>query len=487
MENWNEFCSYLIDCRERNVSEDRYHEIIESQLSLFGWSRFKGEIIHKERIPSGHGFAEPDILLKKDGINQVVIEVKKPCHIQHKDDRVQLLSYMRLCTLRVGVYIGEHIEVFYDQQTKNEEPTSVFKVDIKLNNEDGKQFVELFSKNSFSKDELIQFCEVQIIEQQKQKTLNLIKDELVNGKYSPFIADCIKRHLMTRVDSKFTEEQITTMLSTLTFKAVYRDAQEVAGITNTIPLETTTPQKDTNNSSTKQDNTLYSLDGGALQRKNRFVLTVVRKYVQQNPQKTFAELEQIFPQKWQGSFGVIRTLDYIKQKNFQGKRYFMEPGEVMKSADGILFAVTTQWNFETVQRIVDFANSQGWNVSNSKQEARPEIPQSNEEDIVVFIKRNCDAKGIFNIKKRTVTVLRNSIINSGITEAFAKNKAGVNKRQKLLEQYTQEINGKRIVVSDILFDSPSGASLFCIGGSSDGWREWRDEDNKPIEKYKQLQ
>ena len=76
MEIWNEFCSYLIDCKERNVSEERYHEIIESQLSVLGWKRYKGEICHKERIPSGHGFAEPDIIIKKDGVNQMVIEVK---------------------------------------------------------------------------------------------------------------------------------------------------------------------------------------------------------------------------------------------------------------------------------------------------------------------------------------------------------------------------------------------------------------------------
>ena len=92
MDIWNEFCSYLIDCRERNVSEDRYHEIIESQLSLLNWKRFKGEICHKERIPSGHGFAEPDIVIKKDNEIQMVIEVKKPNHEQTHEERLQLLS-----------------------------------------------------------------------------------------------------------------------------------------------------------------------------------------------------------------------------------------------------------------------------------------------------------------------------------------------------------------------------------------------------------
>ena len=148
MEIWNEFCSYLIDCKERNVTEERYHEIIESQLSFLGWKRYKGEICHKERIPSGHGFAEPDIVIKKDGVNQMVIEVKKPNHMQTKEERLQLLSYMRLCTLRVGIYIGEHIEIFYDAQGDTTEPVSVCIIPLTLDNEKGEKFVELIIRNN---------------------------------------------------------------------------------------------------------------------------------------------------------------------------------------------------------------------------------------------------------------------------------------------------------------------------------------------------
>ena len=366
MEIWNEFCSYLIDCKERNVSEDRYHEIIESQLSLFGWSRFKGEIVHKERIPSGHGFAEPDILLKKDNVNQVVIEVKKPNHAQHRDDRVQLLSYMRLCMLRVGVYIGEHIEIFYDQQTESNEPVSVFKTDITLDNEDGKTFVNLLRKNNFTKDEIIQFCEMQIIERQKQKTLNIIKQELISGEYNSFIADCIKRHLMSREDSKFSEEQISDMLSTLVFNAIDKEARDTAPSNSYVVPEITLTPKYDNSTKKAKDSTRYSLDNGKILAKNRFALAVVRKYTHLNPQKTYYELEQIFPPEWQGSSGVIRKLDYINEKQYVGGRYFTEADEILTSADGIAFAVTTQWSLHNIQNIIDFAKAQGWQVLSFK-------------------------------------------------------------------------------------------------------------------------
>ena len=43
-----------------------------------------------------------------------MIEVKRPSHKLSKKDVEQLLSYMRILRLSVGVYIGEHIEIFYD-------------------------------------------------------------------------------------------------------------------------------------------------------------------------------------------------------------------------------------------------------------------------------------------------------------------------------------------------------------------------------------
>ena len=45
-------------------------------------------------------------------------------------------------------------------------------------------------------------------------------------------------------------------------------------------------------------------------------------------------------------------------------------------------------------------------------------------------------------------------------------------------------NGKRIVKEDIRFDTPSGAALFCVGGSANGWNEWKDGEGRELNVYR---
>lgn len=73
------------------------------------------EIHHKKNFSSGHGWIQPDIIIGKENDWQFVIEVKRPCHHQTRQDLEQLESYMRRIKVNVGIYIGEHIEVFYDK------------------------------------------------------------------------------------------------------------------------------------------------------------------------------------------------------------------------------------------------------------------------------------------------------------------------------------------------------------------------------------
>ncbi|MBO7120259.1 MAG: DUF4357 domain-containing protein [Bacteroidaceae bacterium] len=34
------------------------------------------------------------------------------------------------------------------------------------------------------------------------------------------------------------------------------------------------------------------------------------------------------------------------------------------------------------------------------------------------------------------------------------------------------------------FKSPSGASDFCVGGSSNGWTAWKDEEHRELKFYR---
>ena len=61
----------------------------KSQLKLLGWLKSKGDICHKANIPIGNNnYIQPDILVRKDGIDQFVIEVKRPVHSQTDRERL---------------------------------------------------------------------------------------------------------------------------------------------------------------------------------------------------------------------------------------------------------------------------------------------------------------------------------------------------------------------------------------------------------------
>lgn len=45
-------------------------------------------------------------------------------------------------------------------------------------------------------------------------------------------------------------------------------------------------------------------------------------------------------------------------------------------------------------------------------------------------------------------------------------------------------DGKRIVKEDVRFDTPSGAATFCVGGSANGWKEWKDAEGRELNVYR---
>jgi hypothetical protein len=218
IEKWNYFVYDLCEAKKKDVDEDSFHTLIETQLQHLGWAKFKGEICHKPNIHIGNNNRiEPDILIKRDGEDEFVIEVKRPSHKQSKKDVEQLLSYMRLLKLSVGIYIGEHLEIFYDMPT-SKEPVSIMKVPLEIDNRLGARFVGKFSKDDFSKEAIVDFCEERIKEMQRQASLNKIKESLI-GDAQQQISESLLPYLMEKYGNSFSEEEIKSMLATIRFTA----------------------------------------------------------------------------------------------------------------------------------------------------------------------------------------------------------------------------------------------------------------------------
>lgn len=340
-EKWNQFVYVLCEAKKKDVDEDTYHTLIENQLQLLGWVMYKGEICHKPNIPIGNSkFIQPDILVKNEGEDQFVIEVKRPVHTQSERECVQLESYMRQLKLDVGIYIGEHIEVFYDKP-KCKDAVSVMKVPLEMDIKRGARFVELFSKEKFSKDDIVEFCEERIQEIQRQNSLNEIKESLIADAQTQ-IAESLKPYLMEKYGNSFSEDEIKGMLATMRFTA--------------------------------------SIDG--------------------------------------------------------------------HQTETIAIVPKTQ-------------------------------PTIENNLIKCILTRNADAKGVFNPVSKSLTVLKGSSINPNhLTKKVEK------KRAQQFEELTIIQDGKRIVMQDVEFDSPSGAAVFCVGGSANGWDVWKDESGRELNDYR---
>ena len=362
-EKWNQFVYDLCDAQQRDVDEDEYHRLIETQFQLLGWAKYRGEICHKPNIPIGNNnFIQPDILIKRDGEELFVIEVKRPVHSISKREIQQLESYMRQRKIKFGVYIGEHIELFYDKP-ESTEAVSVLRIPLELNNKFGEQFVELFGKENYSSDSLTKFCEMRISEmQQELKKIEAQEYLVANG--NAIVADKLKLYLRNDYKDSFSEEDIEDILFGLTFSVLPKT------VLKDVPQSLASPIRDKSlsaisinvNKKPASKPAKYSLNGSPFLAANRFVFEVVKAYVGQHPDMTFSELERVFNPQLQGSSGVIRSLEYLKLKNYKGPRFFDDASFILRSSDGVEFAVCTQWSYHNTPNFAAHAKKLGFSV-----------------------------------------------------------------------------------------------------------------------------
>jgi hypothetical protein len=127
--------------------------------------------------------------------------------------------------------------------------------------------------------------------------------------------------------------------------------------------------KGTRRSSKKseKDNTKYLLNGqpvGDNNGKCALVRAVVRMYVEQNPNITFTELKDIFPDKLNGTkFGVINTYDKAVSINDgeASPRYSTKEPVDLNNDERIV--VCTQWNTENIAKFIDRAKKLGFEIT----------------------------------------------------------------------------------------------------------------------------
>ena len=174
--------------------EENVQRIFEQLFAeLFGYSRLFGEIdAHRVLHIGSTDRVIPDIIIRDSLSNKdlFIVELKQLNLHYDKKYEEQLISYMRLLSLNVGILICDSIYVYVLDNNK-----PIFsKIDIHSENKSGDYFVELFSKGAFSADKIKDFIfKLQHFDSNVQKVQNELREL--------DIKEVVKRHFLKEFES----------------------------------------------------------------------------------------------------------------------------------------------------------------------------------------------------------------------------------------------------------------------------------------------
>ena len=201
-ETWN----YLVDHYNRNIwaNEDviqRDWESFFADAELFKYSRIKGEVDSHRTLQIGsYKRVIPDIILRKNNDDLFVVELKKYSLNFSEEREAQLFSYLKLLHISIGVLVCDKIYIYAYDFEKSEQENKL-EIPFEKDNIDGIAFVDLFSKNMFSKDKIIEY-----ISAKKSFSANVkhIRDQIDPN----LIYSALKKHF----EEKYPTEEVETAL-----------------------------------------------------------------------------------------------------------------------------------------------------------------------------------------------------------------------------------------------------------------------------------
>ena len=303
----------------------------------------------------------------------LVIEIKRPRNKLNEDQILQLVSYMRQRCVQFGLYIGDRIALFYDDYSN--EPTEVWGLNIDSEADEGWRFVDFFARGSFNEERLDIFCKERMNEIHTSMGLRDITWKLAEGGGDAILKEMVEHYLVGT--KRYDNGLVTKLLNRYKFIAQLLERKEEVNdtdIENEIGQQShyvLVKQPRSKSGSNGRDNTKYSIDGGINYfGKNRIVREIIIRYLESHPKLTYRQLEQIFPDEMQGSYGIVRSLDELHEMEHDRKdletRYLMKEEELLKTADGVQFAVCNQWGAYNIPNIFRLMEKWGWNVIKDK-------------------------------------------------------------------------------------------------------------------------
>lgn len=151
----------------------------------------------------------------------------------------------------------------------------------------------------------------------------------------------------------------------------------------------------------------------------------------------------------------------------ESKRYKIENNVVPKYEIDEYDLAAVEEIYDEIQFIMA---TQGYKMNDAKSTL-------NESDILHTTRNGITAFGIYDGEK--FDVLEGSQIN--VDKPAHLQRYNRQRKELLSQQFIINVDGKYILKVTLDFKTPSGASDFVLGGSTNGWVEWKNKDGKTLD------
>lgn len=151
----------------------------------------------------------------------------------------------------------------------------------------------------------------------------------------------------------------------------------------------------------------------------------------------------------------------------ESKRYKVENNVVPKYEIDEYDLAAVEEIYDEIQFIMA---TQGYKMNDAKSTL-------NEADILHTTRNGITAFGIYDGEK--FDVLEGSQIN--VDKPAHLQRYNRQRKELLSQQSIVNVDGKYILKVTLDFKTPSGASDFVLGGSTNGWVEWKNKDGKTLD------
>lgn len=334
-DNWIEIVETLQPYLKCNSTELKYQQEIENCLKFLGWRTSNKTMQSQLTFGFGTGNTlRPDIILYKNGIPVLPIEIKRPDNVCNDRQVGQLGNYMRQLKLNVGLYFGENIRFYYDNPDDLDNPVNVLTIELSKEDSNGETFCEMLSYEKFNTNNLEEFC--------KEHYQQIMSRNNLHQRFSEYFAENnVTRNIVSLIKEKFVkegfdenilEDELNKLVCRIEWKRTSRMEKRIEKTVINIPAS-------------ENNETEFSLDGNKYWGVGRFVLAVVKQYVSEHPYVTLEELEEVFPSNLNGSsnMGVVRPIGFLSERPKWESHYFIKENEKITLKDNTSIVINREW------------------------------------------------------------------------------------------------------------------------------------------------